>query len=102
MIQSCGTTLQELDTTTKKYREVVVEDEKEKIKFTEEMQVGLMKRKTTFESVKKKAVVNWKKVRWDQEKQSLQQYREKLRSHTDAINIILNSIMWYGIFCNVS
>lgn len=81
MIASCGSTLKDLHTVMKKYREIGIDSEpKEKIR--------------TFEDAKKMMKVNWRKVRWDMEKQSLQQYREKLRSHADAINILLNSLLW--------
>ncbi|KAI4666145.1 uncharacterized protein J4E78_003613 [Alternaria triticimaculans] len=82
MIGSCASTLQELDTVTKKYRLVEGEAGREKNNLR------------TLEDVKKSIRVNWQRVRWDREKQSLQQYREKLRSHTDAINLILTSALW--------
>jgi chromosome segregation ATPase len=82
MINSCASTLQELDTVTKKYRDVEGQANKGKTKLR------------TLEDVKKSLRVNWQRVRWDQEKQSLQQYREKLKSHTDAINLILTSMTW--------
>ncbi|KAI4932415.1 hypothetical protein J4E85_002813 [Alternaria conjuncta] len=82
MISSCASTLQELDTMTKKYRLVENEAGKEKTSLR------------TLEDVKKSIRVNWQRVRWDREKQWLQQYREKLKSHTDAINLILTSVVW--------
>ena len=82
MIGSCASTLQELDTVTKKYRDVEIQANKGKTKLR------------TLEDVKKSMKVNWQRVRWDREKQSLQQYREKLKSHTDAINLMLTSIIW--------
>jgi len=82
MIGSCASTLQELDTVTKKYRDVEIQANKGKTKLR------------TLEDVKKSMKVNWQRVRWDREKQSLQQYREKLNSHTDAINLMLTSIIW--------
>ncbi|KAF2690880.1 hypothetical protein K458DRAFT_438643 [Lentithecium fluviatile CBS 122367] len=78
MIASCGSTLQELDDLMQKYREISADD-------------GLGPKQDTKRMIQR-IKVNWKKVRWDQEKQSLQQYREKLRSHTDAINLILTSL----------
>lgn len=88
MIASCGATLQELDHVTKKYREVGIDE-------VSKEGAAAVKKSRTFDDAMKRFRVNWKKVRWDQEKQSLQQYREKLRSHTDAINIILSSIIWF-------
>lgn len=82
MINSCASTLQELDTVTKKYRDVESKANKGKTKLR------------TLEEVKKSIQVNWQRVRWDYEKQSLQQYREKLKSHTDAINLLLTSVIW--------
>ncbi|KAI4919451.1 hypothetical protein J4E90_001585 [Alternaria incomplexa] len=82
MIGSCASTLQELDSVTKKYRDVEIQANKGKTKLR------------TLDDVKKSMKVNWQRVRWDREKQSLQQYREKLKSHTDAINLMLTSIVW--------
>ena len=82
MIGSCASTLQELDTVTKKYRDVEIQANKGKTKLR------------TLDDVRKSMKVNWQRVRWDREKQSLQQYREKLKSHTDAINLMLTSIVW--------
>lgn len=92
MISSCGSTLQELDDVTKKYRDIAIEEGKEDA-------ASIEKRKKTLDDVARRIKVNWKKVRWDQEKQSLQQYREKLRSHTEAINLILSSIIWSVFHC---
>lgn len=82
MINSCASMLQELDTVTKKYRDVESKANKGKTKLR------------TLEDVKKSIQVNWQRVRWDHEKQSLQQYREKFKSHTDAINLMLTSVVW--------
>ncbi|KAF7672366.1 hypothetical protein GT037_009397 [Alternaria burnsii] len=82
MINSCASTLQELDSVTKKYRDVESKADKGKSKLR------------TLEDVKKSIQVNWQRVRWDYEKQSLQEYREKLKSHTDAINLLLTSVIW--------
>ncbi|KAF2178127.1 hypothetical protein K469DRAFT_695763 [Zopfia rhizophila CBS 207.26] len=86
MIESCGSTLQELALITKKYREMAITEDSESVAAPAKIRI--------LEDFTKNLKVNWKKVRWDMEKQSLQQYRDKLRSHTDAINIILNSVLW--------
>jgi hypothetical protein len=85
MLNSCASTLQELDAVTKKYREAGIDAE---------VNGQAKKEKRTLDDVKRSLYINWKKVRWDHEKQSLQQYREKLKSHTDAINLILTSTIW--------
>jgi hypothetical protein len=82
MIGSCASTLQELDTVTKKYRIVESQANEEGTKLY------------TLEDVKKSIRVNWQRVRRDHEKQSLQQYREKLKSHTNAINLMLTLLIW--------
>jgi hypothetical protein len=88
MIKACASTLQELESMTEKYRS------------SESRAAGdatASKGKTklrTLDDMKKSIQVNWHRVRWDYEKQSLQQYREKLKSHTDAINLILTSMIW--------
>lgn len=82
MVNSCACTLQELEAVTEKYRTVESQANKGKTKLR------------TLDDVKKSIRVNWQRVRWDHEKQSLQQYREKVKSHTDAINLILTSVVW--------
>ncbi|KAH7558423.1 hypothetical protein J3E72DRAFT_24370 [Bipolaris maydis] len=88
MINACASTLQELETTTEKYRSV-------ESAAVENAAANKGKAKLrTLDDMKKSIQVNWHRVRWDYEKQSLQQYREKLKSHTDAINLILTSMIW--------
>jgi uncharacterized damage-inducible protein DinB len=86
MMNACGATLKDLEAVTEKYRDVIVNE------AGREHDERLAKR--SFANLKRSAKVNWRKVRWGLEKQSLQQYREKLRAHADAINIILNSLIW--------
>ncbi|KAI4658882.1 uncharacterized protein J4E79_006642 [Alternaria viburni] len=74
MIGSCAATLQELDAVTKKYR--VIESQASKRKAT----------MSSLDDVKKSIRVNWQRVRWDREKQSLQQYREKLKVQEAEMN----------------
>ncbi|EOA92168.1 hypothetical protein ACJQWK_03452 [Exserohilum turcicum] len=85
MISSCATTLQELESVTEKYLS------SEKL-ATELAKPSKGKTKMhALENMKKSMHINWRRIRWDYEKHSLQQYREKLKSHTDAINLILTS-----------
>lgn len=88
MIRSCASTLQELESATKKHRKI-------ESKTVEQAAANQDKTKSrTLGDVKRSIQVNWHRLRWDYEKQSLQQYREKLKSHTDAINLILTSAIW--------
>ncbi|EUC44955.1 hypothetical protein COCMIDRAFT_37284 [Bipolaris oryzae ATCC 44560] len=88
MINACASTLKELEAMTEKYRSV-------ETAAVENAATNKGKAKLrTLDDMKKSIQVNWHRVRWDYEKQSLQQYREKLESHTDAINLILTSMIW--------
>lgn len=88
MIRNCASTLQELESVTEKYRTI------EGNAIEQAAAIKDKKKSRTLDDVKKSIQVNWHRVRWDYEKQSLQQYREKLKSHTDAINLILTSTIW--------
>jgi hypothetical protein len=56
---------------TKKYREEAIDKEEEDISSSP----GKNKKRRTFDDVAKRVRVNWKKVRWDMERQTLSQYR---------------------------
>ena len=87
MIDSCGSTLQDLDSMTQKYRDGTKPTESE---------VNDNRRKKVFLArVKENCNINWMKIRWDMERYSIQYYRDKLRSHADAINIVMNTFLWY-------
>ncbi|XP_014558716.1 hypothetical protein COCVIDRAFT_93769 [Bipolaris victoriae FI3] len=88
MMNACASTLKELEAMTEKYRSV-------ESTAVENAAANKGKAKLrTLDDMKKSIQVNWYRVRWDREKLSLQQYREKLKSHTDAINLILTSMIW--------
>jgi hypothetical protein len=93
MVSSCGATLQELDTVTSKYREAANQGEDGVVDAT-----GLStnpNKKHSISQFKQKVRVNWMKMIWDVERNSLSEYRVKLQAHTDAINIVLNTFLWY-------
>lgn len=88
MMNACASTLKELEAMTEKYRSI-------ESAAVENAAANRGKAKLrTLDDMKKSIQVNWYRVRWDREKLSLQQYREKLKSHTDAINLILTSMIW--------
>ena len=99
MINSCGATLQELDTVTSKYREAANQGESDVVDLTADLPAtGLStnsNKKRSISQFKQNARVNWMKIRWDVERNSLSEYRVKLQAHTDAINIVLNTFLWY-------
>lgn len=79
ILGSCASTLKELDKRMKKYREAGLVDE-------EVSKSG--KRKWD-----QKLKMNWMKLKWVEEKETWAEYQEKLRVHSDAINLILNSVI---------
>jgi hypothetical protein len=100
MVDSCGTTLQELDSVTKKYREAANQGEGDVVDDTADLlaigpSTNPNKNKRSISQVKQNLRVNWMKIRWDIERNSLSEYRVKLQAHTDAINIVLNTFLWY-------
>lgn len=98
MISSCGVTLQELDTVTSKYREAANQGESDVVDHTADLPAtGLTNpnKKRSISHFKRNVRVNWMKIRWDVERHSLSEYRVKLQAHTDAINIVLNTFLWY-------
>ncbi|CAI7573731.1 unnamed protein product [Penicillium glandicola] len=38
--------------------------------------------------------MQWRRIMWDLRGESLGQYRRKLESHLDAINLLLNTLIW--------
>ena len=97
MINSCGATLQELDSVTKKYREAALPAGSDLV--DEAVDLPTIGSSTNQEKrisrvpLKQRVRVNWWKIRWDIERKSLGEYREKLQAHTDAINIVLSTFL---------
>ena len=89
MIGSCGSTLQDLDSVTQKYRDGA--------KPAESADIDNGSKKGSLARLKQNLCINWTKIRWDMERYSLQYYRDKLRSHADAINIVMNTFLWYWL-----
>jgi hypothetical protein len=89
MIDSCGSTLQDLDSMTQKYRDGT--------KPAESDGNDNRPKKMFLAQLKQNCSINWMKIRWDMERYSIQYYRDKLRSHADAINIVMNTFLWYWL-----
>jgi hypothetical protein len=89
MVRNCATTLEDLDSVTRKYREGAQEgDNDDDCLDDKSSQTRRMK-------LKRRLASNFMKVRWDMDKDTLRIYRDKLQSHTDAINLVLNTFLWY-------
>jgi hypothetical protein len=102
MINSCGTTLQELDSVTKRYREAANPGVSDVVDDTADLpaagpSINPNKRRSIVRFTQN-VRVNWMKIRWDIERNSLSEYREKLQAHMDAINIVLTTFLWCVLY----
>jgi hypothetical protein len=98
MIASCGSTLQELDSATKKYRDGVKPADKDAIEKEVAPRKNLIQARgvARVAQFKRDFEINSTRARWDMKRQSFQEYRNKLQSHVDAINTVLNTLLWCG------
>lgn len=102
MVCSCSATLQELDSVTARYREATKSAESEVINDNIEVvpAVGAStqpNRKPSMARFKDNVQVNWLKMRWSIERNSFSEYRARLQSHTDTINMVLNTLLWCAV-----
>ncbi|CAG8929317.1 unnamed protein product [Penicillium salamii] len=79
MIRSCCTVLEDLERATAKYRDIIREPSS--------AQMGSNARFVKIKS-------QWRRFMWDFREESLTRYRQKLETHTAAINLILNTCIW--------
>ena len=101
MVASCGATLQELDSVTKRYREAFKPAESEAVNGDEDTEVVTAvgastppNKQRSMARFKENVQVNWLKIRWSMERNSLGGYRTQLQSHVDSINMVLNTFLW--------
>ncbi|KAJ5519204.1 hypothetical protein N7453_001626 [Penicillium expansum] len=87
MIRSCRQTLEELEKATAKYREAV----KEPVPMPRSYRGRGLKLSQKFTTGVK---IQWRMFMWDLRGKSLSQYRQKLEAHTDAINLLLSTLIW--------
>jgi hypothetical protein len=92
IIQSCGETLEDLATATATFRnEAGITDYDVEGEGNQNPIAHEKRHRVWLDRFKKNLI----KIRWDMTKQDLKHYRDRLQSHADAINIILNTILWY-------
>ena len=92
MIASCRSTLEELDTSTAKYRDAAENVQSVAVVPSQGTSISMS---LPFRSrFKAQAKVQLRRVTWDLRGDSLSKYRPKLQSHTDALNLFLNSLIW--------
>jgi hypothetical protein len=93
MIDSCASTLNELDEATKKYRDIDAQAEVNKPDSSRSFMDGA-RRQSTIERWKQQLKVQWNKVHWDFKESSMIEYRQRLLYHTATINMVISSFIW--------
>lgn len=82
MVQACRQTLEDLERTTSKYRDIMRNAES-----TNGPDSSLPSQLSRLKS-------QWRRVMWDLRGESFTSYRKKLETHTAAINLMLNTCIW--------
>lgn len=82
MVRSCRQTLEDLERMTAKYRDI--------IKESTSCQSIASPGSTSLANLK----IQWRRFMWDLRGESLTRYRQKLETHTAAINLMLNTCIW--------
>ncbi|KAJ5637642.1 hypothetical protein N7490_007521 [Penicillium lividum] len=88
MINSCQETLEILVNSTADYRSAVNNSGAQSLN-THGNIMGIIFPRFGF-----RIRVQWRQVLWSFRGDSLSKYRQKLQSHTDSINILLNTFIW--------
>ncbi|KAJ5306857.1 hypothetical protein N7508_005872 [Penicillium antarcticum] len=87
MLRSCRRTLEELENATAKCREAgqsptVIRDSKNGLKLFPQEFIAHVK-------------VQWRRFIWDLQEDSFSQYRHRIQSHTNSINLLLSTLIWF-------
>jgi hypothetical protein len=87
MLHSCRRTLEELENATAKYREadkssISIHNRNRRPSFSPQEFIAHIK-------------VQWWRFIWDLQEDSLSQYRHRLQSHTDSMNLLLSTLIWF-------
>ena len=82
MVGSCRQTLEDLERTTLKYRDILRLS-------TPSRDAGSFHTSPQFWFK-----LQWRRVMWDFKGESLTRYRKKLETHIEAINLMLNTCIW--------
>lgn len=87
MLLSCRRTLEQLETVTEPYRQATEDPVSTPIDIKHP-------RKASREIIAH-VKIHWRRFLWDFQGRTMSQYRYKLQSHTDSINLMLGSLIWY-------
>jgi hypothetical protein len=90
MIGNCAATLNSLQEVLDKYTDDVPDAPATNVPFAPG-KVGMR------QAFKRTAVVNFSRVKWMTEEKTLAEIRSKLQSHTAAIDLVVNTFLWYSL-----
>jgi hypothetical protein len=82
MVRSCRQTLEDVERLTAKYRDTI-KDSTSIQSIASPGYISIVKLK-----------IQWRRFMWDLRGESLTRYRQKLETHTAAINLMLNTCIW--------
>lgn len=95
MISSCAATLTELEKLFAKYANEAQVDSSPSFRVQPRAELGARdKLQLSLSRLKKTAKISSTKIRWSKDSQIFRDYREKLQSHADAINMVLTTFLW--------
>ena len=92
LISSCADTLLELEKVFAKYSDELKLDDRSS--EPDGTSGSSARKQAALTRAKGRLKANWMKVKWSAESQSLLDFRVKLQTHTDSINIVLNAFLW--------
>lgn len=92
LISTCATTLLELDHIVAQYNgRFHAGDENDQAQHLEGLPAKLRSRLTRLSQ---NARLNWTKIKWSSDTQIFVDFRVKLQTQTESINIVLNTFLW--------
>lgn len=87
MIASCAATLTELEKEFAKYASADQVNSTAELGARDKLQLSLSR-------LKKSVKIGSMRLRWSKDSRLFMEYREKLQSHADAINMIVTTFLW--------
>lgn len=96
MIDSCASTLNDLDDATKIYRDVEAGEALEQDEADSSVPISGSgsRRQRVIKRWRQQLRVQWNRVQWEFKGTSIDEYRQKLQAHTAAITIVLSTFIW--------
>lgn len=95
MIASCAATLTELEKLFAKYASEDQVNSSPGVRVQTRADLGARdKLQLSLSRMKKTVKIGSMRIRWSKDSQVFTEYREKLQSHADAINMVLTTFLW--------